>query len=138
MVAHGAAEYIIRTLPHRDAMTPGPREHERLFRLKTTETQAWDELMRIPNATCQAEAADHWRILPSGRPRAQSVCWLFCWGVPERAGPKTADAARDVFDAILHPAHAWAERRLSHEWAKQARDTEGDIEALFYKVLDRS
>lgn len=109
-----------------------------MFRLRTTEARAWDVLLRIPNASCQAEAADYWRLRPDGRPSAQSVCWLYCWGDADHAGPKTAAAARDAFDTILRPSYAWVERRVSYEWARQARDTEHDIEMLFRKVVDRA
>ena len=108
-----------------------------MFRLKTSETVAWDTLQSIPNVTCQAEASTHWRVRPDGTPSAQSVCWLFCWATPQAVGPKTATAAREAFDAILDPSYAWAEKRLTYEWASQARDTHGDIESLFAKVLER-
>ena len=73
----------------------------------------------------------------SERVRAQSICWLFCWGAAEGLSMKTARQAREAFDKIFLRSYDWWSARLSISCAKKFRYQKGDIELEFRSALGR-
>jgi hypothetical protein len=76
----------------------------------------------IPHQTCVDALPAHWVKVNSKHVKAQSICWLFCWGKTGMGSKESEDRAITVFDAIFgNKAFKQFDSKVEHEWARYAR-----------------
>jgi hypothetical protein len=97
--------------------------------------EALKELHSFDNKKYLKGLGGYWHQDEGRRVRAQSVCWLFCWG---KTGMKSEFAAREsrrIFDTILDIKISEFDEKVDHEWAKSARYKTEDIEQELSDLL---
>ncbi len=96
--------------------------------------EAQKELHSLQHKKYQKGLGEFWVQNDKGRVRAQSVCWLFCWGKTGMKSETTAREARRIFDTILDIKFSDFNLKVDHQWARDARykaeDIEEDLAAL--------
>ncbi len=97
--------------------------------LKNSPKQARNLLSMVDHATFQSMIDTHWRFAPDGRPTAPSVLWLFCWAKTGQDSERTAQHVRALFDDILDISFESFDEKVDHDWAREMRYADGDIEA---------
>lgn len=83
----------------------------------------------IPHNTCVDASALHWSVSDQGNANAQSVLWLFCWAKTGMGSRRAADAAKAVFDQLFPVKFGEFDARVDHEYARDNRYSEFDLEA---------
>jgi hypothetical protein len=78
---------------------------------------------------------NHWKVFEDGHPRAQSICWLFCWAKTGNNSKRTAQEATDVFNRLFDKPFEWFDRRVPHKWARVARYKQDNIERELEQYL---
>lgn len=101
------------------------------MKLKVSPEEALRLLNRLEHETFQEALKTHWEVEPDGHVWATSVCWLFCWGKTGMGNEDAAEAAREIFDAIMDKPFAYCDKRIPHDdFARKYRYKENtqDIE----------
>ena len=93
----------------------------RLIRLKVKPDQAQKILRMVDNRKYLDALESHWQVFEDGHPRAQSICWLFCWAKTGINSKRVAQEATDVFNRLFDKSFEWFDRRVPHNWARDAR-----------------
>ncbi|MCH2169207.1 hypothetical protein MK489_00370 [Myxococcota bacterium] len=133
---------------HRDPSQPiesgwtslwnAPADAQTLLRLRVSPEQAIHRISSIPHASFRSGIQRHWQVDPSGLVRAQSICWLYCWGKTGQSSSEVARNARSVFGKIFNRSFQWIDARVPHEWAQRARymEASGEFELLNWLARD--
>jgi hypothetical protein len=99
-----------------------------LIGLKITHDEALEYLEGIDNSAFQKALPQNWHADVNGYVRAQSVLWLFCWAKTGMGKQEMAEEAQAVFDVIFPFSYNYCEARVDHEWAREKRYANGDME----------
>jgi len=78
-------------------------------------------LRRVEHEKYLDALESHWQVFEDGHPRAQSICWLFCWAKTGNNSKRAAEEATDVFNRLFDKSFEWFDRRVPHTWARHAR-----------------
>jgi hypothetical protein len=108
-----------------------------MLKLNVTPEHARARLFEVPHQTFQSGIPRHWHVSDNGHVRAQSVCWLYCWGKTGRGSDDAAHAAERAFSELFEVSFSAFDARVDHEWARRARYADGDIEAELGGRLNR-
>ena len=100
-----------------------------MLKLKVTPEQARMRLSDVPHQTFQDGISRRWHVDDDGHVRAQSACWLYCWGKTGRGSNDAAQAAENAFNELFEVSFNTFDARVDHDWARRARYIDGDIEA---------
>ena len=100
-----------------------------MVHLTATPEDALAQLRTIPHETCQNGIDQYWHVDSDGNVKAQSVCWLYCWGKTGLSSDDAAIVAQRVFDTILNVTFNSFDSRVPHEWAREARYETENIES---------
>ena len=106
-----------------------------MLKLKVSSEHATARLFQVPHQTFQNGIPRRWHVDDDGHVRAQSACWLYCWGKTGRGSNDAAQAAENVFDELFEVSFNTFDARVDHDWARRARYADGDIEAELAKRL---
>ncbi len=93
--------------------------------LKNSCNQPRNLLSTVDHAAFQSSIDTYWRVAPDGMPTAQGVLWLFCWAKTGQNSERTAQHVRALFDDIFESF----DEKVDHDWAREMRYADGDIEA---------
>jgi|GEM_PF-2068643 len=99
--------------------------------------EAQKELHSLSHKKYLKGLGEFWVQNDMGRVRAQSVCWLFCWGKTGMKSETTARGARRIFDAVLDVKFSEFDAKVDHQWARDARYKADDIEEELANLLKR-
>ncbi len=77
----------------------------------------------------------HWKVFEDGHPLAQSICWLFCWAKNGINSERAAQEARNAFNCLFDKPFEWFDKRVPHNWARDARYKKGNIESELERYL---
>jgi hypothetical protein len=105
--------------------------------LKVSQHEALSRIHQIPHAKAFNASKTFWRILPDGRPDPRSVCWLYCWAKTGMNSDSAAHEAQRVFDDIFNVSFSWMDKRIDHEWAREARYASRDVSKEMTEQLSR-
>jgi hypothetical protein len=97
--------------------------------LKNSCNQPRNLLSTVDHAAFQSSIDTYWRVAPDGMPTAQGVLWLFCWAKTGQNSERTAQHVRALFDGILDISFESFDEKVDHDWAREMRYADGDIEA---------
>lgn len=97
--------------------------------LLVTNEEAAQLIEAIPNRTCVDASRNHWIVSDEGNARAQSVLWLFCWAKTGMGRKNAERAARETFDLLFPIKFAEFDARIAHQYARDNRYSEYDLEA---------
>lgn len=118
----------------------GKRKRDRDYRQELIKIRAKrDEVPKILRTVDHGKYLDalesHWEVFGDGQPRAQSICWLFCWAKTGNNSKRAEQEARDVFNRLFNKPFEWFDRRVPHKWAREARYKAGNIESELEQYL---
>ncbi len=115
----------------------GTEYQQRLIKLRIPPDDA-QKILRMVNHRKYLDALEsHWKIFEDGHPQAQSICWLFCWAKAGVKSKRAAQEARDVFNRLFDKPFEWFDRRVPHNWARDARYKKDNIEAELEHYLKK-
>lgn len=111
-------------------------EHrQRQLNVRVTRGEAKKILRTVGHRKYLDALEGHWRVFEDGQPRAQSICWLFCWAKTGNNSERAAQEAKDVFSSLFDKPFEWFDRRVQHKWARQVRYEGGNIESELERYL---
>ena len=108
-----------------------------MISLRVSQHEALVRIHQIPHAKALHASKTFWRIMSDGQPDPRSVCWLYCWAKTGMGSARAANEAQIVFDAILSVSFAWMDKRVDHEWAREARYASRDVSKGLLKQLSK-
>jgi hypothetical protein len=80
----------------------------------------------------------HWKVFEDGQPQAQSICWLFCWAKTGNNSKIAEQEAKNVFNRLFDKPFEWFDKRVPHNWAREARYRQGNIESELEHFLKKT
>jgi len=96
-------------------------DRQGLIKLRVAPDDA-QKILRMVDHGKYLDALDsHWQVFEDGHPRAQSICWLFCWSKTGINSKRAAQEATKVFNRLFDKSFEWFDRRVPHNWARSAR-----------------
>jgi hypothetical protein len=107
------------------------------MRLTVSCDEARKLILSIPHKTCAAAIDHHWSVASDGTVRAQSVLWLFCWAKTGMTSEEARQASVRVFNTIFPISFVQFSEAVSHEYARKARYSNGDIDDELKQLLPR-
>jgi hypothetical protein len=116
--------------------TDGARPLSGLMSLTVSNEEALRLIDGIGHATCAGAASSRWQVTDSGKVRAQSVYWLFCWGKTGMGSPAAAREARHVFDLIFPVKFSRLDALVPQAHARKRRYSVHDIDAELVEILN--
>jgi len=96
-------------------------DRQGLIKLKVKPDQAQKILRMVDHRKYLDVLESHWQVFEDGHPRAQSICWLFCWSKTGINSKRAAQEATVVFNRLFDKSFEWFDRRVPHNWARDAR-----------------
>jgi hypothetical protein len=108
---------------------------QNIINIKVAPEKSQKILRTVDHSTYLDALPGHWRVFEDGQPRAQSICWLFCWAKTGINSEKAKQQAREVFNRLFDKSFEWFDRRVPHDWAREARIKPGNLESELEKYL---
>jgi hypothetical protein len=109
----------------------------RAMKLLVTNAEALRLIQSIPHASCIEGSKNNWVVSDQGNATAQSALWLFCWAKTGMGSRKAAQAAKEVFDQIFPVKFVEFDARVDHQYARDNRYSDFDLEAELAERLYR-
>lgn len=108
---------------------------QRLLNIRVSPGEA-KKILRMVDHKKYLDALDtHWQTFEDKHPRAQSICWLFCWAKTGNNSEIAAQEAKEVFNSLFDKPFEWFDRRVPHDWARDARYKKDNIESELERYL---
>lgn len=108
---------------------------QRVIKLRIPSDDAKKILRMVDHRTYLDALESHWRVFEDGQPKAQSICWLFCWAKTGNNSRRAAQEATDAFNYLLNKPFEWFDKRVPHSWARDARYKQYNIESELAEYL---
>jgi len=106
-----------------------------LIKIRVAPDDAQKILRTVDHGKYLEALENHWKVFEDGHPRAQSICWLFCWAKTGNNSKRAAQKATDIFNRLFDKPFAWFDRRVPHKWARVARYKQYNIERELEQYL---
>jgi len=115
-----------------------PEYRQGLIKVRVAPEDAQKILRTVDHEKFLNALESHWKVFEDGHPRAQSICWLFCWAKNGINSKRTEQEAKDVFNRLFDKSFEWFDRRVPHNLAREARYKPGNIESELEHYLKRN
>jgi hypothetical protein len=90
--------------------------------IKVSYNKSIELLNAISHSSCIKAIRKNWLISDTGKIKAHSICWLFCWAKTGMNSKKTKMESEKVFDKIFgEMSFQNFDAHVEHEWARWAR-----------------
>ncbi len=108
---------------------------QEIIKIRVAPDEAQKILQTVDHGKYLDALESHWKVFEDGHPLAQSICWLFCWAKNGINSERAAQEARNVFNRLFDKTFEWFDRRVPHNWARDARYKRGNIESELERYL---
>jgi hypothetical protein len=109
----------------------------RAIKLLATNAEALRLIQSIPYASCIKRGKHNWVVSDQGNATAQSALWLCCWAETRMGNREAARAAKEVFDQIFPVKFVEFDAQVDHDYARDHRYSDFDLEAELAEQLYR-
>lgn len=108
---------------------------QEIIKIRVAPDEAQKILRMVDHGKYLDALESHWKVFEDGHPLAQSICWLFCWAKNGINSERAKQEARNVFNRLFDKTFEWFDRRVPHNWARDARYKRGNIESELERYL---
>ncbi len=108
---------------------------QEIIKIRVAPDEAQKILQTVDHGKYLDALESHWKVFEDGHPLAQSICWLFCWAKNGINSERAEQEARNVFNRLFDKTFEWFDRRVPHNWARDARYKRGNIESELERYL---
>lgn len=97
--------------------------------LKVAPDEARKMLGWVEHEQFRSALSEHWQVADDGSVRAQGVLWLYCWAKTGQNSEDVANQVKNIFNRIMSVSYKTMSGKVPHEWAREMRYADGDIES---------
>jgi hypothetical protein len=106
-----------------------------MLKLKIPPEKAKSCLSTVDHKSFKKSLAEHWQVDTHGNVKAQSALWLYCWAKTGQNSEDVMKHVRTLFDDLLEVSYEEFDEKVPHEWAREMRYVNLDVETELARML---